>query len=235
MVVKKKLITAEELAALPGDEAKPYELVNGVLVERDRMMAVTQKPTTAEELALLHDDDAKRYELVEGVLIEVSPSNQIHTALAAELARLLGNYVVEHDLGEVSGEIGGYLLQRNPDIVRAPDVGFISKAKLTTEIDSAYYPFAPDLAVEIVSPGDTATEVYDKVVEYFKAGTQLVWFVYPNSKTVHIYTSTTSVAILTVDDVLDGMNVLPGLKLPVGDVFKRMRSIPQETTNSEKE
>lgn len=186
-------------------------------------MAISERLYTAEDLAAMsHGEDAKRFELVEGVLVEVSPSNHVHTELAVWIAYLLTGFVMEHDLGRVSGEIGGYILKRNPDIVRAPDVGFISKEKRGIKIEGAFYPFAPDLAVEIVSPGDSATEVYDKVVEYFQAGTRLVWITYPKSKTIHVYTSATDMHVFTMNDMLDGGDVLPGFKLPVSEVFKQM-------------
>ncbi len=182
-------------------------------------MVTLEKLYTADELwELSQGADEKRYELWNGRLVEVSPSGDMHTILSTWLAYLLLGYVVERDLGDVTGEIGGFRLSE--DTVLAPDVGFIAKGRL--ELSGKFIPFAPDLAVEIRSPGDTQPEIYDKVVEYFRYGTRLVWVVYPKSKTIHVYTSAIQVSILTLDDTLDGGDVLPGFNVSVREVFRRL-------------
>jgi len=183
-------------------------------------MTTQAKLYTADELWQLSSTAAEhRYELINGELIIVSPTGDIHTILASFFIYYLMAFVLPRDLGDVTGEIGGY--QLSDDTVLAPDVGFIAKGRLT-QLSGKYIPFAPDLAIEIRSLGDTAIEIYDKVVLYFAHGTRLVWGVYPKSRTVHVYTSATQVAILTIDDVLNGGDVLPGFNLPVRDVFQRL-------------
>lgn len=183
-------------------------------------MTTLEKLYTAAELwELSRGEDHKRYELWNGRLIEVSPTGDMHTILSVWLAHLLLSFVVPRDLGDVTGEIGGY--QLTEDTVLAPDVGFIAKGRLQ-QLTGKFIAFAPDLAIEIRSPGDTTTEIYEKVVEYFKYGTRLVWVVYPRSRTIHVYTSAVQVKILTVDDVLDGGDVLPGFSVPVREIFQRL-------------
>ena len=180
-------------------------------------MTTSERLYTADELwALSHSDTSKKWELSKGVLVEVSPTGNSHTILAVELARVIGNFVKAHKLGKVTGEAGGYILSENPDIVRAPDVGFIAKARAKST--DKYFPGAPDLAVEIVSPGDTETEIAKKVREYLDAGTRLIWFFYPASRTVKVHTPTMT-KTLDENDVLDGMDVLPGFLLSVRDIF----------------
>ena len=183
-------------------------------------MAVQDRPYTAGDLWALQSS-GKHFELISGVLVEVSPTGEIHTVLATWIAYLILVYVDAHDLGEVTGEIGGYLLA--PDTVLAPDVGFISKDRLTARTGQGYIPVAPDLAVEIMSPGDTANEINDKVLRYLQAGTQLCWVVYPVSKTVTVYKASHEGAIIGIDAFLDGGAVLPGFSLPVRDIFKKLR------------
>jgi Uma2 family endonuclease len=151
----------------------------------------------------------------------VSPTGEIHTILAVWIAHLLLLFVDAHDLGEVTSEIGGYRLA--PDTVLAPDVGFISKARLVTPTGQGYIPLAPDLAVEIMSPGDKASEINDKVLLYLQAGIRLIWVVYPSSKTITVYKPSDNAKIVDINGILDGGDILPGFSLPVRDIFKKLR------------
>jgi Uma2 family endonuclease len=188
-------------------------------------MAIQERLYTADDLwEMSHGENAKRLELSKGIIIEVSPTGEVHTVIAAWLLYLIMRFVELHDLGEVTGEAGGYLPATDPDIVRAPDIGFVAKERLTLSTSEKYVPLAPDLAGEIMSPGDTAAEINDKILEYLQAGTRLIWVVYPKSRTVTVYRSLTDVHILDLDGTLDGFDVLPGFSLPVRDVFKKLRA-----------
>ena len=143
--------------------------------------------------------------------------------LAAWLTYLLTAHVEAHSLGVITASEGGFCLATDPDTVRAPDVGFIAQARLTQPTGERYFPGAPDLAVEIVSPGDSASDIHDKVVDYLRAGTRLVWVVYPRSKTVAVYKFGAEGQIVEQDGRLDGADVLPGLSLPVRDIFAKVR------------
>jgi Uma2 family endonuclease len=186
-------------------------------------MAATQTMTaplmTAEELFQLPDDDYK-YELVEGGLIRMPPTGAEHGDIAVNACALLRNYVKAHDLGRVSAAETGFILKRNPDTVRAPDAAFIAKTRIPSEgIPRTYWPFAPDLAVEVVSPNDRFDEVQEKVSDYFTAGTRLVWVVLPKTRTVLVYRSFHDVRSLGVNDELSGEDVIPGFTCHVAELF----------------
>jgi Uma2 family endonuclease len=183
-------------------------------------MAVQEKFYTADDL-LRMADDGKRRELVQGVILEMTPAGDIHTILAIEIAWLLNNYVRAHDLGWVTGADAGFQLAEDPDTVRSPDVGFVSKAR-APKLSGKFFAVAPDLAVEIMSPGDTASEIQAKVLEYFQAGTNLVWVVYPKTKTVAVHVDAKTTHTVDLNGTLEGGNVLPGFMLPVREIFARL-------------
>lgn len=184
-------------------------------------MTVQERLYTADDL-LSMSHGGGRYELVKGVLVEMTPSCDTHTELGIWLAYLLMGYIVPNDLGVVSGADGGYILFRDPDTVRSPDVGFIAKARLKP-MKGKFYDMAPDLAVEIVSPNDTAKEVRAKVKEYFRAGVPLVWVIYPDDRSIDVHRPNQPPMSLEIGDVLDGGDVLSGFTLPVKDIFSRLR------------
>jgi len=174
---------------------------------------------TAEEFGAM-PDDGKRHDLVKGVVVEVSRPKPLHSVVQRRLGARIGDFVDDHDLGVVTTE-GGYVLAHDPDTVRGPDVGFVSKTRLPDPDLREYIPMGPDLAVEIVSPNDTATEINDKIKEYFRAGSRLVWVVYPDVPEVYVYSSSiTDIKVIGIDGTLDGADVLPGFTLPLREVFK---------------
>ncbi len=186
-------------------------------------MTVQERLYTADDLwALSHAEEDKRYELDEGVLIEMAPTGDMHGTIALWVGHLIIGYVAAHDLGEVSGAETGYRLSTNPDIVRAPDVGFIAKARLEP-MTGKYYALAPDLAVEVVSPGDSARQIRHKADQYLMAGTRLVWVIYPEDRLVDVYQPGHDPRPFRPGDTLDGGAVLPGFTLPVKDIFARLR------------
>ncbi len=184
-------------------------------------MTVQEKLITADELLAMPGYE-KGYELVEGEVVKMAPSGTAHMVVSNWLSYLLTSHVEQHDLGLVTAAEGGYLLATEPDTVRAPDVGFIAKTRLPTPLPVGYFPGAPDLAVEVVSPNDRASDIHDKVMDFLAAGTRLVWVVYPNSKTVTVHQPSAGSTVYRLADSLDGGDVLPGLKLPVRDVFAKL-------------
>jgi Uma2 family endonuclease len=169
-----------------------------------------------------------RLELSEGKLITTSPASYQHGKLASKLDRAIGIFVEEHDLGDVTGAETGYILYKNPDpegkdTVRAPDVGFVSKArseKLTErELRQGYFPGAPDLAVEVVSPGDSADEIQTKIDEYLQYGTRMVIVAYERRQVIVVHTPDGAKTYRTGDS-LEGGDVLPGFVLHVSEIFK---------------
>ena len=185
-------------------------------------MAVQERLYTADEFWETFGD-TKRLELVKGVPVEMSPTGEERGVLSMWLGYLLLTYVEAHDLGEVTAAECGFVVSRNPDTVRAPDVGFIAKARLAEPISQRYFPGPPDLAVEVVSPNDTASEIHAKVFDYLRAGTRLVWVIYPQSRTIAVYGPDTPTPFLDTNGTLEGGDVLPGLSLPVREIFKKLR------------
>ncbi len=182
-------------------------------------MAATIQAITAEEL-LRMPDDGLRYELIKGELIKMSPAGHKHGRIAATFTSLLVQHVRANKLGAVYAAETGFLLSSDPDTVRAPDVAFISRKRLDEvgEVEG-YWPGAPDLAVEVVSPGDTYTEVEEKAIEWLEAGSLMVLVLNPRKRTVTVYRSLTNIIILDEDASLDIADVVPGFKVPVKELF----------------
>ncbi len=187
-------------------------------------MTVQERLYTAADLAHL-PDDGTRFELVRGELIEMPPPKRIHGRLVARLILLIGAFISERRLGEILAE-SGFMLAESPDTVRAPDVAFISNARLKPATND-YDRVAPDLAVEVVSPGNTVGMMHDKIAQYFAAGVRQVWLVFPESRAVHVYRSAKQVTILDGSDMLDGGDVLPGFSVPVSAVFADLTDVAE--------
>jgi Uma2 family endonuclease len=181
----------------------------------------TRTLMTAEQLLELPDVPARR-DLVEGELWEMAAAGTKHGALANRLGRIIGNYVEEHRLGETFGAETGFTLARNPDTVLAPDVAFVRADRVpATGIPDDYWEIAPDLVVEIVSPSDRAKQVTKKVDVWLAAGVQLVWVVYPRSRTVRVHRSGSEPRTLHEADILDGGVVLPDFTCPLARIWVR--------------
>ena len=182
------------------------------------MVAKTQL-VTAEEL-LDMPDDGFEYELVRGELRKMAPAGSRHSVSGIDMATSLNIHVKANNLGRVFGADGGFLLARDPDTVRAPDVAFVRRERVEAiGILSSYWPGPPDLAVEIISPNDRYTEVYEKVDEWLAAGTRMVVVVNPRNRTATVRVAGMNPVILNVGDTLDGGDVVPGWRMPVADIF----------------
>ncbi len=179
----------------------------------------TQVQTTADELLRLPSGKG-RYELIRGELIEVAPAGSEHGNLAMDFGTLLNVHVRLHKLGKVYAAETGFKLATNPDTVRAPDVAFIGQTRLD-EVGpvKGYWPGAPDLAVEVVSPNDLYTEVSEKVAEWLQAGSKMVVVVNPRIRQVLVHLSPTEVTVLGMEDTLGGGDVVPGWTLPIRELF----------------
>lgn len=163
----------------------------------------------------------QRVELVRGELIAIAPAGFEHGSVALTIAALLHTFVRQHKLGVVCAAETGFVLARSPDTVRAPDAAFVSGERAAQQMHKAgFFEGPPDLAVEVVSPGDTADGVEEKVLEYLRAGTRLVWVVRPRTATVTVYRSLKQVFVLTRGDALEGDDVLPGFAVPVAAIFE---------------
>jgi Uma2 family endonuclease len=180
---------------------------------------VQERFLTAEELYLL-PDDGQQYELVRGALVCTAATGGQHGIIASRLDYRLRAFIETHGLGEVCAAETGFRLAQNPDTVRAPDVSFIGRERVPAQgVPEGYWPFAPDIAVEVISPGDRFDDVLTKVREYLQAGTRLVWVFHPRTKTVTIYRANGEVQLLQEQEELSGEEVLPGFHCRVREVF----------------
>ncbi len=182
-------------------------------------MEVVRREVTAEEL-LRMPDDGFRYELVRGELRRMTPAGNVHGRVAMNISWPLAQYVKAHDLGTVYAAETGFKLATDPDTVRAPDVAFVSRQRVEAvgEVEG-YWPGAPDLAVEVISPNDSHVEVEEKVLDWLEAGTEMVLAANPRRRLATLYRSQSDITILTGTDVLDGGDVVPGFQLTLREIF----------------
>ena len=182
-------------------------------------MSTTTQPMTADELLRL-PRGRFRYELVKGELKTMSPAGSEHGAVIMNLAVPLGQYIKANNLGIIFGAETGFKIAENPDTVLAPDVAFISREHIPASgIPKKYWPGAPDLAVEVLSPGDTAREVEKKVGQWLSAGARLVWTVDPARKNVTAHRASSPASTFSEMDELNGEDVVPGFRCPVSEIF----------------
>lgn len=184
-------------------------------------MTTSTEPMSAEELLRL-PDDGFRHELVKGKLRKMVPAGNEHGYVAGEMFGELRSYVKANDLGRTCAAETGFRLASDPDTVRAPDAAFVSRERLEgAGRVRGYWPGAPDLVVEVVSPNDRHAEVQEKALAWLDAGCRMVLVVDPGGaqRTITVYRSRTDIRILTGDDTLDGADVVPGWRLPVAELF----------------
>ena len=182
-------------------------------------MTIVEHIATAADLERL-PDDGFRYELVDGELRQMTPAGNQHGKIAALVTASLVQHVLANQLGSVYAAETGFRLGSAPDTVRAPDVAFVCQARLDAVGSVAgYWPGAPDLVVEVVSPGDRLGEVADKVAAWLAAGTQMVVVVEPPQRTVAVHCADGTVRALQEGDVLEGGSVVPGWQVPVAALF----------------
>jgi len=180
-------------------------------------MTTTLQRSTASELFEM-PDDGFRYELVKGELRRMSPAGTEHGAITFNLSALLAPHI--KTIGQGFGAETGFTLATNPDTVRAADVAFVRRERIPeTGIPKNFWQTAPDLAVEVLSPGDTYSEVNEKVEDWIDAGTRAVWVVDPRRRSVSVYRSITDVTRLSEGDELDGGEVVPGFRCKVSEIF----------------
>ena len=176
------------------------------------------KLMTAEELLALGPDF--HGELVKGRLIEMAPASWEHGDVALTIGSLLHVFVRERKLGKTFAAETGFILARDPDSVRAPDVAFVTQTRLANGASKpGFFDGAPDLAVEVLSPSNTSSEMAAKITEYFEAGCRLVWVIDTARRTVTVHRLTSQAVALQISDTLDGGDVLPGFSVSVSDLF----------------
>jgi Uma2 family endonuclease len=174
---------------------------------------------TAEEFAAL-PLAGMRSELIAGELRTMPPTFEDHGEITMRLSILLGQYVLAQRLGKLYAAETGFLIARDPDTVRAPDIAFIQQARLSAPRSAPrWVPIVSDLVVEVVSSNDRPAEVGAKVEMWLAAGVRLVWVVSPQARTVELHQPGASEATLMEGDTLDGADVIPGFSVSVADIF----------------
>jgi len=182
------------------------------------MAKVPTQLMTAEEFFELDIPDGKA-ELVRGRVIPMSFPGMEHGVIAVRIAARLLSYVEEHALGFVTNETG-FILARDPDTVRGPDVSFVSFERMAGQaLPEKWLQFSPDLAVEVISPSERPRQIREKVQDWFAGGSRRVWLVCPRTRNVYVLRSPTEVQILGPGDTLSGDDVLPGFSCPVTAFF----------------
>jgi len=182
--------------------------------------AQARKLMTAEEFCDLSGDDYKLAELVCGEVAPVVGATYKHSKIVLAVGARLFAYATETGVGECTTADGSYVLSRNPDTVRVPDVAFVRAERLVGIPEpQGFFEGAPDLAVEVASPSDRTLDTARKVREYLEAGTRLVWVIIPDERMAYIHHPDGLVRVVQDDGVLDGEDVLPGFRLPLADVL----------------
>jgi Uma2 family endonuclease len=174
---------------------------------------------TEDDVLEIHDREGRACELVDGILVEKT-MGQYESMLAVRIAWLLMNFVNSRKLGSVFGEAG--FMKLKPGLIRIPDVSFVSKERMKTariRPGGKIQPLVPELAVEVLSPGNTKQEMDRKLEEFFQAGVQLVWYVDPRIQRVTVYHSEKDSETLQPPAELKGDPVLPGLSISLTELF----------------
>jgi len=202
--------------------------LGGIPAERLLAGASPTVPAQADlsDLAKAHAS-GRLCELVDGVLVEKSMGYR-KSLLAAILIEFLSRFARSQKLGLVSGPDG--FAQLFPSLVRGPDVAFISWERLPGRKPptDAYPTIVPEIVIEIISAGNTRAEMARKRREYFQAGVRLVWMVDPLRRSVAVFTSVTESTVLQDDQSLEGGDVLPGLAIPLPEVFAVLAAGPEQ-------
>jgi Uma2 family endonuclease len=173
---------------------------------------------TEEDVVTIRDREKRLYELVDGILVEKAMGWN-EARLATEIATSLSIFVKPRKLGILVGADGMYRL--NPGLVRLPDVSFLSRDRIpgrrTPQVSVC--PLIPNLAVEVLSAGNTKKEMAEKLLDYFGCGVELVWYVDPAKRTARVFTNPDESRLLRETQALDGGDVLPGFVLPLRELF----------------
>jgi Uma2 family endonuclease len=179
---------------------------------------------TEDDVIEIQEREDRLCELVEGVLVEKTVGYE-ESCLAAELITVINSFVKAHKLGKVSGPDG--MMRLFPGMVRIPDVAFVSWKRFSARRGTNKLPeLVPDLAVEVLSEGNTPKEMSRKLDDYFDAGVRLVWFVDPRKRTVAVFTTKKLSKLLREHETVTGGKVLLGFSLPLKELFAELEDAP---------
>jgi Uma2 family endonuclease len=183
------------------------------------MQAAVEKREWTEEALMALPRDGRKYQVLGGKLV-VSPTGFQHGYISLRLSSALLGFALKQRLGVVVDSSTGFRLE-NGDCL-SPDVSFVSAARLRgqKELTKHFFQGAPDLAVEVLSPGETLAGIQKKLMAYFAEGTRLAWVIKPQDRTVSVHHSPKQSRFLRAGDFLDGEELLPGFRFPVADLFE---------------
>ena len=197
------------------------------------MSATSTALMTAEELMQL-PDDGFHYELINGELEKMPPPGPPHGRIAFRLSLYLGQFIVDHVLGECFATDTGFKLTSNPDTVLAPDFAFVTNEHFAEKSETVgYWPGPPDLAVEVLSPSDRPGKVKKRISQWFSFGATQLWIVDPNHSTVTVYRSPSDITTFSRIDYLEAQDLFPGFRLSLDKIFGPTPGIVKERTFSQ--
>ena len=183
--------------------------------------ATAKKVWTEAEIQAL-PDDGYIHEIVNGELVMSPKNNFQHENICRRLIVELSSFNRTHKLGLVLGSSAGFWMQNQN--VRAPDVSFIPKERLLQlgfkPTEKRFFPGAPDLAVEILSPNNIRREMDERLKDFFSSGTQLAWIIDPDLQAAEICHAPDKRRLIGSGAFLDGEHLLPGFRYPIADLFK---------------
>lgn len=193
--------------------------LGGIPLERIRMKPLPGL-ATEQDLLRVQESEGRTCELIDGVLVEKA-MGYFESRIAAALIYFLERFLEQKDLGIVLAPDGA--LRILADQVRAPDVAFLNWDHFPNRLLPAepVPSIVPDLAVEVLSEGNTQAEIDRKLDEYFTAGVTLVWIIDPESESAEVYDARQNGLTLSITDSLKGANVLPGFELPLATLFAK--------------
>ncbi len=183
----------------------------------------TEKKLWSDEAFMALPEDGGRYEIINGELVQMGNSGALHGYVCSLLITALASYVMSQKLGVILDSSTAFKMKSGN--WRSPDVSFFAKERLQglTELPTGFLEGAPDLAVEVLSAGNTVAEIHDKLVDYFDNGTRLSWVIHPSEHYVLVYRSAQEPeCLLKSVDILDGAEVVPDFRFPVANLFQQL-------------
>jgi Uma2 family endonuclease len=183
------------------------------------MATTIAAPLTLEEFSQLPDDGV-RHEISEGELITIPGPKSLHRRIVRKVFKVIETALEKSDYGEAIPE-AGYVLSNDPVTVRQPDVSVLSTERIQSTAPDDYFEGAPELAVEVVSPSDSAEDLEIKLEQYLQSGAKEVWILYPRTRRLHLFRPGNQLRMLDETQTLDAAELLPGFSVKVADVFFR--------------
>jgi len=176
-----------------------------------------KKPVTIDDMYHM-PKDGRKYELVDGEIV-VSPAGMNHAEIVMKISHIIATYLDDHPIGKVYGDNVGLIFPNGN--LRSPDVSFVRIEKLPDgKSPVTFGKFVPDLAVEVLSPGDRPRLIADRIGEFLECGVQIVWLVDPQDQTVTVYHSLSNIQQLTAQDTISAEPILPGFTCLVSRIFQ---------------